>query len=77
VALIKASWLSLVLVFAACACGHQDAGPVSPDKMNTFARNKDLPIPEQIQKLQADPNIPAPEKERMVRILESQQAAHK
>jgi len=45
--------------------------------MNTFARNKDLPIPEQIQKLQADPNIPAPEKERMVRILESQQAAHK
>ena len=70
----KAIVLLALLVLAGCA--HEDGrGPLTPEKMNPLAQGKDQPLEARIKAVQDNPNIPAPEKERMIHILQTQAAA--
>ena len=72
---LKPPLLALSLLLLA-GCGHEDGrGTLTNANMAPEVRDRNLPLDQRIANIQKDPNIPAPEKERMVRLLTAQTPA--
>jgi hypothetical protein len=68
----RTSCLALSLLLLA-GCGHEEGrGPLTNANMAAEIRDQNLPPEQRIANIQNNPNIPAPEKERMVRLLKMQ-----
>jgi len=74
-ALARRGFVGLVAMFC-MGCGSDQPAPASHDQLDPMARNKDLPIEEQIKNIEDDKKIPAPEKERYLQVLRAKRAAH-
>ncbi|CAN5558760.1 hypothetical protein BH11ARM2_BH11ARM2_24870 [soil metagenome] len=65
--------LVLLALVTLAGCGHDEGRePLTNDKMAAEVKDKDLPLDQRIKNVQDNPNIPAPEKDRMIRLLQQQ-----
>lgn len=68
---MRSTLFLLPLAMLCIACGGPGSGPVAKDQLDPLVRDKDLPLADQIKKIQEDKYIPEPEKQRSIAILQA------